>query len=233
MCLLTIIVWVILVIGVIVIGAVVPGRDAAAYAGIVALVLGVVLPVVLNFWRPIFFRWTRKRQKLREALMSQGVLTSEDLERSMRYVIIREVRRGSEKAIKGTKQDAFLIIEDDTLRVLGAESCFTTSEFRIVPGCTGRCSRCWVIWACGGDDFRLHVTVNGEEREFLVQCREGRSLRDVARSTEMLEELVEADARAKTTETPKTDSAESSPAEQVEEPNPDKSSESDSEDEKA
>lgn len=193
MCLLTLVVWALLfglTVGAI---AIVPSDqpEVSAIIGIAGLVLGVVLPVIINFWRPLILRWRAKRKSLRDKLLAEGVLTNEDLEKGARHVQVQEVRPGTERGIKGTKQEAFFLIDGKTVRIFGEKSVFNSEQYTIVPSTTGKCSKCWVIWACGGDAFRLRVHVDGTERDFLVRCREGRTLRQTVRATEMLEEMVE------------------------------------------
>jgi hypothetical protein len=67
-----------------------------------------------------------------------------------------------------------------------------------------------VIWACGGDAFRIHLTDgNGAERDLLVRCLEGRTLKQAAMATEMLEEIV--DTEGTPAETPAPESAPPAP----------------------
>ncbi len=189
MCLLTLAIWAILFIITVVVMVI--NNQAGALTGIIALGLGVILPVVTNYWRPLIFRWHVRRRKLRDKLLAEGVLTNDDLEKGARYVECVEVKPGTEKRVSGTKQQGFLLIEGTSLRLLGEKTCFNSDNFTIIPSCTGRCSQCWVIWACGGDSFRLRTKIEDKDREFLVRCREGRTLKQTARATEMLEEMVE------------------------------------------
>jgi len=200
-CLLTIGIWLLLALAVIVTGSTANSESLTALVGIAALVGGVILPVVANYWRPLFFGWHRQRRILQARLMAEGVLTNDDLQKGARLVYLTEVKVGTERRV-GSGQLAFLVVDGRTMNVLGEKSCLNSQSFRIIPGCTGKCSRCWVIWACGGDTFRIRAQVNDAERDFLVQCREGRTLREVARSTEMLEELVEIDGAAERATSP-------------------------------
>ncbi len=194
MCLITIITWVILTIVVFLISQATDDSNVIAAAGLGAVIAGVILPVILNLFRPLFFGWHRARKALHDKLMSQGVLTRDDLQKNPRFIHMREVAPGTERTIAGTAQAAFLLSHNGILSILGEKTCLNSKYFKVIPGNTGKCSRCWVIWACGGEGLRLRVTMDDEqERDFRIECREGRNLRQVARSTEMLEELLELD----------------------------------------
>ena len=197
MCLVTLAIWLVLSLGVIVSAAIVHDDQVTVLAVLVALGLGLVLPIAISYWRPLLYGWQRRRQRLHNRLLADGVLTTEDLQKGAHLVRMWEVRLGTERRLPKTTQHAFLILDDHVMNVLGERMCFRASRFHVIPTCTGRCSRCWVIWACGGDGFRLRATVDGRERDFIMECREGRTLRQAARATEMLEELVEMDASAR------------------------------------
>ncbi len=190
MCL-TLGIWLLLFIGVIAVWAIGDNGDASVWAGLVALGLGVALPVGVNYWRPLILGWPRRRRALQDKLMREGVLTNEDLQKGARLVRMWEVRAGTDRKVPKSRQDAFLLIEGKTLRLLGERSCVNTDDFTVIPSCTGRCSRCGVIWICGGDTFRVRTKVGDQEQDYLIQCREGRTVRATAKATEMLEELVE------------------------------------------
>ncbi|MBN2712923.1 MAG: hypothetical protein JXR97_10920 [Planctomycetes bacterium] len=191
MCLITFIIWFILIaISVGISASNTVSGETSAIIGFTCIILGIVLPIIANYWRPAVSRWPMRKKRLMDKLMSEGVLVQNDIENGGKYVLIWRVLPGSEKKIPKTTQEAFVVFENNSLRILGEKECFTTDTFSVIPRCTGRCSRCWVIWACGGDSTRLKVRVKDEEREYLFQCREGRTLRSAAKATEMIEEIM-------------------------------------------
>jgi hypothetical protein len=200
MCLVTILTWIALALIVVVFGAAGANDRAVTTIGLIAVAAGILLPIAINFWQPLFFGWARRRKAVRDKLISEGVLAVDDIEKGARLVFAYEVNPGTSRKLPKSGQYAFILIDDKTCRLFGEKTCFTTEKFKIIPGCTGQCSRCWVIWACGGDNFRLQATVGEQEREFLLQSREGRTLRAAARSTEMLEEMVELACRSEETD---------------------------------
>ncbi len=197
MCLVTLLIWLLLSIGVVVSAVIFQDEQVRVAAILVALGLGLVLPIVASYWRPLLYGWQRRRQRLQNRLLADGVLTAADLQRGAHLIRMWEVHLGTDRRVLKSTQDAFLILHDHVLNVLGERTCFRTCRFHVIPTSTGRCSRCWVIWACGGDGFRLRATMDGCERDFIMKCREGRTLRQTARATEMLEELAEMDASAR------------------------------------
>lgn len=199
MCLMTLIIWVVLGAAVVLTGQFVHDNDVTVVIGLSALGVGIVAPVVLSYWRPVFLGWAGKKKKLQARLMSEGVLNNEDLEKGARLVELCEAKPGTEKRVPKTKQLGFLLLEGKACRMFGEKTCFSAEKFSVIPSSTGKCSRCWVIWACGGDTFRLRVNVNGADKDYLVRCLEGRTLRQTARATEMLEEMAEIDSGEKKT----------------------------------
>lgn len=194
MCAITLVVWLLLFLGVVAFGMISGSEGRMAVVTGISLVLAVILPLVGNFWQPLIMGWHKRKEAVRKKLQADGVLTAEDIDNGAKIVRLWEAVPGTEKKVPKTQQDAFLLLDVKTLRIFGEKTCINTDDFKIIPGCTGRCSRCVALPICGGDTFRLVATTDAGEKEYLLRSREGRNLRRVAEATEMLEELVDVTA---------------------------------------
>jgi len=167
-----------------------------AVSVVVAIILGILGPLALSYWRPLFLRWAQRAKTLREDLLAKGLLAPKEAQRDLRFIHLTELTPQSLRK-KRRGMDGFLLLAGRELHIITAAGRLHSDRFSLLERQTPLCRRCWVIWACGGEGFRLRLANgDGAERVFLIQSREGRSLLACAHNTEMLAEVVEIEAHA-------------------------------------
>ncbi len=193
MCLLTIGIWSFLAVLSIASGFVY-GPVVSSIVVLISLFLSIILPLLLNYYRPVVFGWATWRQRLQHRLITDGVLLPEDLDKGAVPVQMARLRENSSGVERGTQEGAFVIPEGERLRVVGEKTCFETSGFGVCSHLTEKCGKCRLILFCGGDGIHLRANVRGHLQDFRLHVRKGNTLRQAARETEMLEGLLSVDA---------------------------------------
>ncbi len=185
-------IWSLLLSGVVGVKVLTGSNEITGSVALLAFCFGGLAPFLLNHWRPFFKNWPELRRRLQGQLLAEGVLGENDLERGLHLVEVEEVEPGQDSPRPGSRQLAFLELDGDVLRLLGENYCLSGDDFEIPRINEAHCPDCPLVWACGGEPFRLRIYVGKLTREFKIFCLEGKSLREAMRSSAMLEETLDA-----------------------------------------